>query len=152
MKAPHRYSSNVSADSLVSPETVPVWCILFSHTSEQPWHLTHNKVFHLDLLRRWPAGGINQRPYSSPTWRRRRLSEFLVLAAVLLASFSLLHHPQPPPTHLPLASQPVCSLISPCRERIDEALVSPGMFIGECLLGEEIGLEQGGKKMCRWGK
>lgn len=121
MNAPHRYSGNVTP--------TPPWGVSRNSSSRlnhcsviqvssllatQAWHLTYNKVF-----QRW------NRP---KTW----LCEFLLLFFCVFT---------PPSPSSSSSSQPVCSLISACPEQIDEALVSPGMFIGERSLREEIGLE-----------
>lgn len=76
---------------------------------------------------------------SSPTWRRHSLSDFLVLAAVLLASFSLLYHPPP---LLPLNLFVLLSLLV-LNESMRRSLAQG--CSSACLLGEEIGLEQGEK-------
>lgn len=137
MNAPHRYSGNVtrtphcvtrnSSSRVNHCSVIQVSSLLMT----QAWHLTWNKVFHPDLL----SGAICR--WNEPqTFQFRNTATAVCIPAS--SSSSRLFTPPSPSS----ASQPVCSLISPCPERIDEALVSSGMFIGERSPWEEIGLEQ----------
>lgn len=144
MNAAHRYSCNVTwtphfgvtrnRSSRVNHCSVKQ---VSSLLMTLPWHLTHNKVFHPDLLRKWFAGGTNLKTFYSYNMMKAKTvwisCSCCSFSSSLIFSVALPHHPPA----ASLSSQPVCSLISPCPERIDEALVSPRMFIGECLQGEK---------------
>lgn len=139
MNAAHRYSGNVTwtphfgvtrnRSSRVNHCSVKQ---VSSLLMTLPWHLTHNKVFHPDLLRKWFAGGTNLKTFYSYNMMKAKtvwISCSCCSFSSLIFSVALPHHPP--------AALNLVVLLSLHIPNESKALVSPRMFIGECLQGEK---------------